>query len=71
MRIHRLNPEQKKQVEIDNLLLEKLNREIEIYLQKTEAIVEDICEGKTLSQHMIVHLVCSLHTGLADINDPL
>jgi hypothetical protein len=71
MRIHRLNPEQKKQVEIDNLLLEKLNREIEIYLRKTEAIVEDICERKTLSQHMIVHLVCSLHTGLADINDPL
>lgn len=55
----------------ENLLREKLNKEIKIYLQKTEKIVEEICEGKTLSQHMIVHLVCSLHTGLADINDPL
>lgn len=69
--MHRLNPWQIKQQEIDNLLLEKLNKEIKIYLQKTEKIVEDICEGKTLSQHMIVHLVCELHAGLADINDPL
>ena len=59
------------EMSVENLLREKLNKEIEIYLQKTEKIVEEICEGKTLSQHMITHLVCELHAGLADINDPL
>ena len=78
MNIHRLKMSQltdgyPKAIEMstENLLREKLNKEIEIYLQKTEKIVEEICEGKTLSQHMITHLVCELHAGLADINDPL
>ena len=53
--------------EIEDMLRTRLSRAVDKFLQKAHEIVEDVTEGKTLSQQMIVHLERELHTGLTDL----